>query len=313
MFNSSSIQEFVLIAPAAGLHAIEKLIKEHVTGLLGNLPLFTLVSDEAIAPDLRHTQLSLNMGMPGWVKQQLLKLAVSSLVQTPFYLVLDTDVLFAHSFAALDLFHMSVCQPTSPVCDNSSRMAFHAKTDVYDAATQSSNEQRWRANTAAFLQLELPRDWKSATGSTPQLFATEIARQLGPWLQQRFGVTRWQHILLDGVAEVSTEGTLRRRSLPWTELNLYWLYSHHVSAWELYHTSGHVVQDSSVWSEANFEAWHPCSSTADRRQGLLAKVPSHLGLDASMVLRRLEPCIKNGGHLDQGDTALTAISAASIR
>ena len=315
LFNSSSVQEFVLIVPAAGLPALERFLQERILGHLTNLPIFTAVSDDAIAPDLRHARLRdsqlPDVGVPGWVKQQLLKLAVSGLVQTPYYLVLDTDILFATRFSALQLFRMSECSQIAPVCDTIGHVAFHAKTDVYDLAARSGNEQDWRASTAAFLQLELPGDLRFATGSTPQIYATDIAHQLGPWLQQRFGVTRWQSFLLDGLTGVFTEGNQWR--MPWTEHNLYWLFAHHVGAWGLFHTHGHLLQDKCVWSEADFDGWQPCLHLSDKRRGYFCTVASHLGISAAKVWKKLEPCISHSRSVQPGASATDAHAASYLR
>ena len=68
---------------------------------------------------------------PGWAKQGLVKLACAKLVQTPFYLLLDTDTFFVHHAKADDLFKQYLCTEFSPVCDKARKIGYQAKNDVY--------------------------------------------------------------------------------------------------------------------------------------------------------------------------------------
>ena len=298
-FHGSSVKEMLLIVPAFGMTILEEFLQRHVIGHLHNLPMFTVVSDETTAPDLRGVKLQVDEqaehDLPGYIRQQVLKLAISALIQTPFFLVLDTDIQFAHPFSAQDLFRTGVCSKTSPVCSLDGSIAFYAKTDVYDLKARTGDEQAWRASTASFLQLELPRNWLFAIGSTPQIFATDLARQLGPWLQQRFGVTRWQNFLLEGRTGMSRAE--RSWRMPWTEFNLYGLYSNHQAAWALYHSHGRLLQDRRIMSQADFEHWQPCietfGGTFRRGRGFFSTVASQSKVSAAEVWDKVGPCFNH--------------------
>ena len=95
------------------------LLQSFIIGHLPNLPVFTIVTDDECAPDVRNATVKDNheVPIPGWVKQQLLKLAAAGLMQTPYYMVMDSDVFFTKHCKAEDLFKVSACTNSSLICD----------------------------------------------------------------------------------------------------------------------------------------------------------------------------------------------------
>ncbi len=91
-----------------------------------------VVSDGDCVPEMESGMpAATENSYPGWAKQGLVKLACAKLVQTPFYLLLDTDTFFVHYARAEDLFKQYLCTDFSPVCDTARKVGFQAKNDVY--------------------------------------------------------------------------------------------------------------------------------------------------------------------------------------
>ena len=56
------------------------------------------------------------------------KLSCAKIITTPYYLILDTDVLFIKQLTAQQLFKVSPCSHLSRVCDTSRHRAFQGDT-----------------------------------------------------------------------------------------------------------------------------------------------------------------------------------------
>ena len=56
------------------------------------------------------------------------KLSCAKIITTPYYLILDTDVLFIKPLTAQQLFKVSPCSHLSRVCDTSRHRAFQGVT-----------------------------------------------------------------------------------------------------------------------------------------------------------------------------------------
>ena len=93
-------------------------------------------------PDQRFTR--------GWVKQQLVKLACASIIQTPFYQILDADIFAVHPFSARDLFQEGPCEASSAVCDTATATSFRSKNDCYRM------EGEWHASWYAAQHCKCP-------------------------------------------------------------------------------------------------------------------------------------------------------------
>ena len=261
-FDSTSIKEFVLITPVKQISRLESFLQDFIIGHLPNMPVFTLITDDECAPDVRNATMKdqKEVPLPGWVKQQLLKLSAAGLMQTPYYMVMDSDVFFTKHFKAVDLFKISDCTEMSVICDTHGQFAYQARNDEFPIFSRNSEQKEWMRATAATLKLHVPLDWRVAMGVTPQIFATDVPLQLSIFIQRRFRVTRWLQFLVDALSESFTEANGWK--LPWTEYNLYWIFAHHVGVWDDYHTGVPVLQGK------------PSGRWTSLSHGMHAKTPS---------------------------------------
>lgn len=116
-----------------------------------------VIADELCAPELRQYELERIAGaesryVDGWMKQQLVKLACSFAISTPFYLITDADMFFLHDLGALDLMEQTECGKTSGVCDKDAAIAFRALNEM-QAPSASQAQKAWISNSAATLNV----------------------------------------------------------------------------------------------------------------------------------------------------------------
>lgn len=294
-FDSSSIKEFVLITPTKQASRLENFLQSFIIGHLPNMPVFTLITDDECAPDVRNATMKgpKPVPMPGWVKQQLLKLAAAGLMQTPYYMVMDSDVFFTRRFRAIDLFKVSQCTELSMVCDSHGQFAYQARNDEFPIFSRNNDQKEWMRATAATLKLHVPLDWRIAMGVTPQVFATDVPLQLSIFIQRRFRVTRWLQFLVDALSESFTEA--QGWKLPFTEYNLYWIFAHHVGVWDDYHTGTPVLQGNAIWTMGHWNSWDTCKDTFEAEhppgEGFFSLVQSRMQIDPAEIWGKIAPCL----------------------
>lgn len=299
-FDSTSIKEFVLITPTDQAIHLETFLQDYIIGHLPNMPIFTLITDDECAPDVRnatmkgHTDVSLfGTPIPGWVKQQLLKLSAAGLMQTPYYMVMDSDVFFTKHFKAVDLFKVYDCTKESLICDTHGQFAYQARNDEFPIFSRNSDQKEWMRATAATLKLHVPLDWRVAMGVTPQIFATDVPLQLSIFIQRRFSVTRWLQFLIDALSDSFNEANGWK--LPWTEYNLYWIFAHHVGVWDDYHTGVPVLQGNAIWTQSQFNSWDACKDTFEAEtppgEGFFSLVQSRMQIDPALIWAKMAPCL----------------------
>lgn len=219
----------------------------------------------------------------GWYRQQLIKLAIHRHLSTPFYMTLDSDVVFVRAFSADDLI-------------------IDGKASV-NVQRQSDYEQMWTPAVAAdgiachhdrhersSRLLGLPRrNQRYFFGETPVILSTSIVGALVQHLDSRTTSGDWQSFLL--------------QNTPWTEYNLYFSFAEWAGVFSEYHRHGHADTvlrlTDSLWlpSECYLDgrdlaSWSPAASEA--REGVALVVQSYLGYPADQVivqLRRLFPAV----------------------
>jgi Family of unknown function (DUF6492) len=195
---------------------------------------------------------------PGWFKQQLIKLAAHSIVNSPFYLVLDADVICAQPFS-----------------EDSLLVDDKALTDW----EWKSTHKEWWQGSAEILQYKEPLKGFGMS-VTPAVLSGRICKEL-----------------LSHVGELYNEhwcSALLRRPI-WTEFTLYCLYAtrmnlmmqyHHSRPWMVRHRkalrSGH-----NVWFERDFQKWVPSSAFAPGSRGIFMVCQSNTQIDPDRVREKL--------------------------
>ena len=151
-FPISGLHEFILIAPKKELPILEDLVFKNEE----KIP-FRLVAEE--------TLLDRNISEErGWLKQQILKLAVSSIVMTDHYLVVDSDHFLTKPFGIKDIFQ-------------NDKVLYHTEPWQTENSDRYSVNSEWWINSATILnQKELPINGLMSV--TPQVLITQVVKDL---------------------------------------------------------------------------------------------------------------------------------------
>jgi hypothetical protein len=249
-----------------------------------DLPDFVQICDEtdlcpclASNPDTFHSFPVLNRG---WIRQQLLKLAIASHVTTDFYMTLDSDVLFTQPFSSRDLIHggRSIVN-THSVDDFRSLFTDHVAAD--------SAHIRYERDRRASQLLGLGRRATHFYGETPVVLSTSLVRAL----QIHLGKPdcKWDEWLV--------------RNIPWTEYSLYFTFAEGTQSFEQHHIQGDVnavmrLTDSLWYQEEAYRVPHTIKNwtwaAKPRRDGVAVVVQSYLGYDVATVRDRYLELTRQG-------------------
>ena len=227
-------------------------------------------------PQLRH--------LPGWYKQQLIKLAAAEFVSSDFFLTLDADV---------------VC--TRPVGYDSLVIGGRAPCHV----TPASEHPTWYAGAEAVLDLRAKRQGVTHN-VTPCMWAKEGLLELIDYLnqvaerrpyasgfrglQQRLFFT--QHRLGRHRAQPPWRGWLGA-SRPWAEYATYFTFLEATGRYDRYHfDSDRCIYDveRSVWQkDFEIERLDPAPFFHGEGAPFFVVIQSNSGIDASRTWRVFEP------------------------
>lgn len=206
-----------------------------------------VLSETALVPELQHA-----LGLKGWYRQQVVKLAIAQRVSTPCYLTLDADVICVRSVRPDDL---------AP----GGRGLCHI--------TQSDLHPDWYRHSRALLGLSGPGAGVTHN-VTPTVLHREGVRDLMRRLaglaadrQYRPGLRGLRQRVQAQVARELEPGADPALSYliagaPWTEYALYYSWLEASGRFADYHTvSSHCIYSTehSVWraDAARFDSWDP--------------------------------------------------------
>ena len=234
-----------------------------------------------------------------FTKHQLARLACANQIQTPFYVNIETEVFFTRSSNALSFFKESDCSSYSAVCNSDKTRSYQAANDIYPISERGAEQQALLLGSAAVLRLQVAIDWRPAIGVMPQVFSTDVAKQLGAYIEDKFEVKSWQAFLLD---HTHPDKMVQRRSLAqtlftgpaWDAYNVYWLFATRACVFENFHVPGSVLQAAAVWSAEMFHQWSPCESTFHQpaKQGVVSLVHPSTNIPSEDVWSKIQPCLR---------------------
>lgn len=173
----ASVQEFIIIAPTDEL----KTFSHTLTSMWPSWPWRFVAEDKLLDKTLNE----------GWARQQTAKLAISMLVTTDHYLIVDDDTYLTRSFAYKNLF------------DNEGKVILTRTLIDFPFFFLWSNQ---------VLQYDIEEVQKEPyhMAITPEIFVTSEARGLVKWLVSTYGDNKlWQKHLQNN---------------KFTEYCLYWIW-----------------------------------------------------------------------------------------
>jgi len=193
--------------------------------------------------------------LPGWYRQQLVKLEAARLVQGDFYLTLDADLIATRP---VDL--EEVCAGGTAPC----------------AVTHRDLHPRWYEGAEALIGSRLPRQGISHA-VTPTILHREAVAALTQHLDQRWTLGRYssglrglKQRLGHAYVAVGGAGELRGKlqpwrlllccSRPWSEYSLYYSFLEWSGRFERYHhetAEALYATERSIWFAQDREAFRP--------------------------------------------------------
>jgi hypothetical protein len=235
---------------------------------------YQLVAEPDLAPELGYHRAAAALrsrlrivGPPihGWYVQQLLKLAAADVVDTPFYLTLDADVLCVRPTTFDDLVRdgRALVQTTPPNHpewnDDAERVLGLPRSGRQYAVTPALLNRFAVAELAAHLTRRVDPRLRRLAARVPQPTARAV-------------LASWRSFLL--------------RQLPWTEYALYHTFLERTGRFDRYHelAGEDAIYGNCVWMESQFEDWDP----GQRGRYCFSVVQSATRIPPALVRERLE-------------------------
>jgi hypothetical protein len=240
--------------------------------------------DIEIIPELHWApEMSALFHLPGWYRQQILKLAAAEHVRTEYYLTLDADVVCTRATSA------DVLLPRGKSA------CFIMQNDEHSA---------WYEGAEAALRVRAPRG--VLHNVTPVVWAKagvlQLIARLDDVARRRLyapGLRGCQQRLLFALHQL---GPHRKKppwrawlaaTRPWAEYAMYFTLLEATGKFEQYHfDSDYCIYDierSIWWTPADFDAWDPAPLFEGSGPPYFAVIQSNTGLEPELVWHKLSP------------------------
>jgi len=238
------LQDFFIIASREDIATI----KDDLLRSYPEFP-FVFVVEDQLCPSIT--------GGAGWTKQMILKLAVANLVQTDYYLTLDTDVFLTKPLSEADLLQDGKL--------------------VYQKENPDTHKKWWKSS-AHLLRVDPDRVLRKefAMGVTPEYLVTEVCRKLQAEIESLHGTRDWAFWLMTSrmskksllnkvirklcgsapflAAVLPKERVEQIRGCDWTEYSLYWTYLDKLQLAERYYAAGgRQLYGNCIWGEGDIK------------------------------------------------------------
>jgi hypothetical protein len=241
----------------------------------------SVANEDALCPDLSANPQTLNTWPEpnlGWYRQQILKLASCRLVRTPFYMTLDSDVIFTRRF------HASEFLRGRRSLVGIERRADYERLYEEGLAASEAGLREYRDSVVERL-LKLKRKYaESWYSETPVILSTALVSKLLAHLDATWGQP-WQQFLIENP--------------DWTEYSLYFTYAEATGLLEQFHEVGDcdsVMNFSrSLWwgpeayrDRRTLGAWAVDQVFSPASRGCCVVVQSYVGYDPADIRRRID-------------------------
>lgn len=248
-FEMEAVQDFILIAKTEDINQIRAAAER----FKHKVPL-KYIEENKLCRYCSRTE-----AWWGWHKQQILKIAVSRIVSTKYYITLDNDVFLTRRMSGEDILYKG-------------RILFTKNR-------REKFEDYWRSS-CEILRVPMETIPRGSLGmeATPEVMVTELVIQLqdeistlhgtsdwARWLLQAAGadILRFKRPMINWIIHKATghrtlyppmASNLVERFKNWTEYQLYWTFlAKHGLAEQYYAVDGPDLTGGSVWSNAEAE------------------------------------------------------------
>ena len=279
---------------------------------------YCVISESSLVPEFKiftsSSRFSLFRSLPGWFKQQVIKIAIADKIETDFYITLDADVICTRPVCYGDLIRdgRAICyihrthehpdwygwvekvlkmnsrsrdflHNVTPVVINKHAMLELQTylTQVYHAKPSLSPKDL-RSTALKFLTLFLPkssklRDQFALKQRDVKVFGLRLLTAFLPKDSAlRSQLLSWKSYL--SVAD------------PWTEYGLYYIFLEETNRFDKYHvetTDCIYTQEDSVWYQGDFESWNVEKVFCPESSHFFVIVQGWLNLDIQNVWQKV--------------------------
>lgn len=261
-------ERFYIIVPPHDYDSVQTYLQQH-----DDLPI-ELVNEVELVPTLEKYVGVETVG--GWRIQQILKLAVAEIIQTPFYLTFDQDIFCTHPITEENL-----------LPKGKALIQYESKTA----------HKHWWQSAAHHLNMKTKLE-EDGIQVTPAILSTDATRGLIKELSTELD---WVDKLLkphlpNAYSRFHPRFRNRHR---WTEYTLYFLYLEKYKLIDTYHVAAQpnsdieytLLSDKAVWKKEGLSHWEPEAYFSDEDKSLFALVQSTTGICPNVVLERIEKYI----------------------
>jgi glycosyltransferase involved in cell wall biosynthesis len=281
-FDARGLSKFLVVTTARDIAAVKGAIEPMFeAGKLAILDENEVCPELASDPDTTRQWPKPNKG---WYRQQLIKLAICERIDTPFYMTLDSDVLFVKPFDTSSLIRGGKAVLNVQTEADYARL-YRKKFVAHEVKVR---ETRYREAEAVLNCRRKPEYLKEWYGETPVLLNCRIARALAERIEATWSKP-WRQALLE--------------RLPWTEYPLYFLFAEDQGLLQQHYirgTSDSVLRLSrSLWQSADqyvahrdLANWDPGSIFDAGDEGIAVVVQSYLGYPVADIARRISPYLE---------------------
>lgn len=275
-FAPGTVQEFVVIVPARDVRVTRRRLS-HASAH----PVRVIAEEDLLGAAVGSVD-------GGWMKQQLLKLAVTEVVDTEWCLVTDADVV-----------------ATRPM---TREFLLPEGRALWQREPAGAHLTWWRASSSLLKSPHRFSPDELAFGVTPAILHAPSLRGLHQRVEALYPGAHWARTLADCADEV-----------PWTEYTLYWTHIVDSGLTDLYSTSDTRMYalDASVWVEAQIAERATAAALTrafdpDAAHGFFV-YRSNLGQPLLDTVRLLRPFVDPGRAIAPTERARWATHSMSSR
>lgn len=253
---------------------------------------YCVISELSLIPEFKifcGSRFSIFKSVPGWYKQQLIKIAIADKIETDFYLTLDADVICTRP-----TFFEDVVKSGRAVC--------------HIHAVDKNIQKDWYGWAEQILNLK-SRNRELLHNVTPVVLSKPAMLELQNYLSQvyqqiKVPKTRKEvkAILLKFYAQFLPKDSPQRTqllgwrsflsaSIPWTEYGLYYIFLEETDRFDRYHVlveDSLYAKDHSVWYKEDFDAWNVDEVFSPDSAHCFVVVQSWLNLDLGQVWQKVD-------------------------
>lgn len=282
-FDKSDLAQIIVISPGRDLASVQQAVAPFKDSLNVDV-----IDENEICPELAANPDTRNKWPrenTGWFRQQLIKLAMHEHVSTPFYMTLDSDVLFVRSFRAATLINDQRAL-TGTLAESDFRSLFRPEVVEHELAVRIARTRQAERVLALRRPDNYAQRWYS---ETPVLLNRAIAAGLSRQIEDTWQMP-WRSALLG--------------KLPWTEYSLYFLYAESSGLLE----QNHAVREGDCVLRLRQSLWQtedkclPPRNLANldlgsifeaEAEGVAIVIQSYLGYPVRDIAAVLEPYLGN--------------------